>query len=542
VFRKLATRLTATYVFAAIVLVVIVIAAVTAFVLSTFGVLTREASASVARQVPEEVRQQVARDGSFVAAAPDIARHLTRPGLRIVVVGSDNGLLRVLAESASDERGRADLIVRRWPMFVGPPIDRLAEGAPGPGGPAGFGPGPSNGPPPGAGPGFGAEPGNGPPPGAGPPQGSDRGAPSPSRQYERMPPFPFGLNALLRVEPQTVVLRGGHVTIVPDPRQLAHTINQFWIAMLPIGIFVVATAWLLGRYIAGQALRPLVQTTESLRRFGEGDFSPRPINYVERNEIGELAKAYNAAAAQVSAAFAERHAAEVQMRSFVADAGHELRTPLTVIMGYIDVLRRRAHADPANAKIFETMLAESRRMRALIEKLIVLARLENPQLHERQRETVDLAEIAQRVALAAQAIHAGRQVNVSFGEGGEALVRGDEAELYDALGNLVENALKYAPQSSVDVTVRGEEGDIVVAVCDEGPGIAAEEQPRIFDRFYRGRDRAEADGFGLGLAIAKRSVERSGGRLTVESEPGHGCRFTIRIARASRGEVTMLAV
>jgi two-component system OmpR family sensor kinase len=357
-----------------------------------------------------------------------------------------------------------------------------------------------------------------------------------------MPPFPFGLNALLRVEPQTVVLHGGHVTIVPDPRQLAHTINQFWIAMLPIGIFVVTTAWLLGRYIAGQALRPLVQTTESLRRFGEGDFTPRPVRHFERNEIGELVNAYNAAAAQVSAAFAERHAAEVQMRSFVADAGHELRTPLTVIMGYIDILRRRAHAEPANAKIFETMLAESRRMRALIEKLIVLARLENPQQHERQRETVDLAEIAERVALAAHAIHPDRHVRVAFGGGGEALVRGDEAELYDALGNLVENALKYAPQSLVDVTVRADDGDIVVDVADEGPGIASDEQPRIFDRFYRGRDRAEAEGFGLGLAIAKRSVERAGGQLTVESDPGHGCRFTIRIPRASRGEATMLAV
>ena len=348
-----------------------------------------------------------------------------------------------------------------------------------------------------------------------------------------MPPFPFGLNALLRVEPKTISFAGGHVTIGPDPRPLARTINQFWIAMLPIGIFVVVAAWLLGRYIAGQALRPLVQTTESLRRFGEGDFSPRPIAHVERNEIGELVNAYNAAAAQVSAAFAERHAAEVQMRSFVADAGHELRTPLTVIMGYIDVLRRRAHVEPATAKIFETMLAESRRMRALIEKLIVLARLENPQLAERERETVDLAEIAESVALAAHAIHANRLVRVS--RDGEALVRGDESELHDALGNLVENALKYAPESTVDVRIGSDAGDVVVDVADEGPGIAADEQPRIFDRFYRGRDRAEAEGFGLGLAIAKRSVERAGGVLSVESDLGAGCPLydshSARIAR-----------
>ena len=90
--------------------------------------------------------------------------------------------------------------------------------------------------------------------------------------------------------------------------------------------------------------------------------------------------------------------------------------------------------------------------------------------------------------------------------------------------------------------VAGDRGDIVVEVSDDGPGIAVDEQSRIFDRFYRGRDRAEAEGFGLGLAIAKRSVERAGGALSVESRPGAGCRFTIRIPRASRGEATLLAV
>jgi two-component system OmpR family sensor kinase len=532
VFRKLATRLTATYVFAAIVLVVIVVGAVTAFVLSTFGVLTREASASVARQVPEEVRQQIARYGSFAAAAPDIARHLTRPGLRIIVVGGDGLGHGVLAESGSDENGRLSVSVRHLPFDPGARRDR------GPGGP--LGDRGLAGPPPGVA-GFGRPPlGDSPPPGFGPAPGTDRGEPQVSRQYERMPAFPFALNVFLRFEPQTVVLPKGHVTILPDPRPLAETINQFWIAMLPIGLFFVGAAWLLGRYIAGQALRPLVQTTESLKRFGEGDFTPRAIQSSERNEIGELVRAYNAAAAQVSAAFEERTAAEVQMRYFVADAGHELRTPLTVIMGYIDVLRRRANADPASARIFETMLAESRRMRALIEKLILLARLENPQHGERERETVDFGEIAQQVAHAARAIHAGRTVHLS--RSGEALVLGDENELHDALGNLVENALKYAPDSPVEVRVRGEGGSVVVEVSDSGPGIPAAEQARIFDRFYRGRDRTEADGFGLGLAIAKRSIERAGGELSVESSLGAGCRFTIRIPRAVRGEVRALAV
>jgi len=515
VFRKLATRLTATYVFAAIVLVVIVIAAVTAFVLSAFGVLTREASASVARQAPEEVRQQIARDGSFIAAAPDIARHLTRPGLRVVAVGVGRQGVS-LAESALDEHGRTTVVLRHFSAVSEAPPGFAASH------------------------GFVSPPVAGVPPLSLPPQAGPT-SPAPSRQYERMPAFPFGLNALLHFEPVTVTVGGGHVTIVPDPRPLARTIRQFWIAMLPVGGFVVIAAWLLGRYIAGQALRPLVQTTASLKRFGEGDFTPRPIQSLQRNEIGELVAAYNAAAAQVSAAFEERRTAEQQMRYFVADAGHELRTPLTVIMGYIDVLRRRAQGEPANARIFETMLVESRRMRALIEKLILLARLENPQAQARERETVDLAEVAEAAALAAHSIHARRDVRVECAR--EALVRGDEAELSDAVGNLIENALKYAPESAVHVRVRPEGEQVLVEVSDQGPGIALDEQPRVFDRFYRGRHRdGEAEGFGLGLAIAKRAVERAGGNLTVASAPGAGCRFTIAIPRASHGEALILAV
>jgi two-component system OmpR family sensor kinase len=361
----------------------------------------------------------------------------------------------------------------------------------------------------------------------------------PLHRYERMAAFPFSLNFFLRLEPKSVDFPGGRITIFPDPGPLERAINDFWLAMLPIGLFVVVAAWLLGRYITGQALRPLVETTASLNRFGAGDFNPRPVLTADRSEIGELARAYNAAVAQVSEAFDERRAAELEMRQFIADAGHELRTPLTVIMGFIDVLRRRTHNEPAiSAKIYDTMLAESRRMKELIDKLIVLARLENP--HERELETVDLTQIAGRVVSALQALESKPRIGLQVET--DALVRGYENELHDAVCNLVENALKYAPDSPVEVRV-GSEGDtIVVDVIDRGPGIPLAEQTRVFARFYRGRDRVDAEGFGLGLAIAKRAVERADGEILLASAPGHGCRFTIRIPRAARGESAVLAV
>jgi two-component system OmpR family sensor kinase len=521
-FRSLATRLTATYVFAAIVLVVIVIAAVTAFALSMFGLSARETTDEVAAQVPEDVRLEVGKSRTLAAAASNIALHLTRPGIRVAVFAIEDGHRRFLAATFSDgPDGR--------PGIVAAPKDD---------------PGLLSGPPPRTIAFFGHQdaPGGGRPPSltlGGPPGGFELGPAPPLHRYERMAAFPFSLNFFLRLEPKSVDFAGGRITIFPDPGPLERAINDFWLAMLPIGLFVVVAAWLLGRYITGQALRPLVETTASLNRFGAGDFNPRPVLTVDRSEIGELARAYNAAVAQVSEAFDERRAAELEMRQFIADAGHELRTPLTVIMGFIDVLRRRTQSEPAiSAKIYDTMLAESRRMKELIDKLIVLARLENPDV--RELETVDLTQIAGRVVSALQALESKPRIGLQVET--DALVRGYENELHDALCNLVENALKYAPDSPVEVRVGSEGNTIVVDVVDRGPGIPLAEQTRVFARFYRGRDRVDAEGFGLGLAIAKRAVERAGGEILLASVPGQGCRFTIRIPRAARGESAALAV
>jgi two-component system OmpR family sensor kinase len=512
-FRSLAARLTATYVFAAIFLVLIVIAAVTAFALSLFGISARETSDEVARMVPEEARLELGRwKGSLPAAAADMARHLSRPGLRVLVSENVGLRRRFLAEATPVGPGEVSPPV--W-MPRNPVTFGSESGA------SGF-----RGPPPGpGGPGIGAGPG-------GP------GWDGPHR-WPHVDPYPFSLNYFLHLVPRDVAIAGGTVTLVPDPGDLIRAINAFWLAMLPIGVFVVVAAWMLGRFITGQALRPLVETTSSLKRFGAGDFTPRPIETTSRDEIGELVGAYNAAAAQVSAAFEERRAAEHEMRQFIADAGHELRTPLTVIMGFIDVLRRRAQHEPATStKIFDTMLAESRRMKALIDKLIVLARLENA--HVRELETVDLAQVAGGVVSSLQALGSGPRIALQIECA--ALVRGYESELYDALSNLVENALKYAPESPVDVRVYAEQESACVDVIDRGPGIARAEQPHVFARFYRGRDRSDAEGFGLGLAIAKRAVERGGGTLGLESEPGKGSRFTICMPRATRGESVTLAV
>jgi len=364
------------------------------------------------------------------------------------------------------------------------------------------------------------------------------GAEPPERGFER-PRFPFRLNVLLGLHPKFLDFPGGQIAIFPDPRMLENTMSEFWIAMVPVGLFVGLLAYLLGRYIADQALRPLVETTRSLRCFAAGDFTPRSIAATGRNEIVELVTAYNGAAAQVASAFAERAKAEMEMRQFIGDASHELRTPLTVIMGYIDVLSRRANADAATTtRIYDTMRTEGRRMKALIEKLIVLARLENPREHA--FEEADCGDLVRRVVRSLEALGTQSRI-VSHIEQG-VFAQAHENELHEVVSNLVENALKYAPDSPVEIFVRREEERAIVEVVDRGPGLSAEDQQHVFDRFYRGKSRAACEGFGLGLAIAKRAVERAGGTILLASVLGEGCRFTVSLPLGAGKKASELGV
>lgn len=496
-FRSLATRLVALYVFVAVALVVLVGGTVTGFSLWMFAHGTNEAVASVATEAPDLVRLYQARHRTLADAAPDIVRRLSRPGLRVGVFEYVNGMHRPLAadDPSTEEPGEHVIVYRN-----------IGVGAPG-------GPAPAFGP-------------------MGPPQG---GAPPPdgAREpehlgFEHGATLPFGLGRLLHMRPRWVDVPGGAVVVMIDSRPIAGTISAFWKAIVPIGLLAILAAWLLGRYITNQALRPLVETTSALRRFADGDFTPRAIVSAERNEIGELVTAYNGAVKQVNAAFEERRLAEAQMRRFVADAGHELRTPLTVVMGFIDVLRRRGVHDPTTTRIFDTMMVESRRMRALIEKLIQLARLEKTE-QQRELRDVDVSDLVRRVADAMVALDPQNRLRVRVEPG--IAIRGDGAELYDAVANVVENALKYAPGAPVEVDLAAHADTATITVRDHGPGIPDDERSLVFERFYRGRQRGESEGFGLGLAIAKRAAERAGGAIAVESVPGGGTLFTIRLPR-----------
>nr|MDQ6941099.1 HAMP domain-containing histidine kinase [Candidatus Eremiobacteraeota bacterium] len=302
------------------------------------------------------------------------------------------------------------------------------------------------------------------------------------------------LTSLLGLRPRFVRMDDGNeIFIAPDLRVIEPAVKGYLESLAISVVLALVLAWLFARWITAQAIAPLITVTAELRRFACGDFTQRPVTTSDRSELGELIEAYNGATAQVASAFAERVRLEEQMRRFVADAGHELRTPLTVISGFIDVLARGGHDDPEiSERALVTLRTETRRMRRLVERLMALARLERPE--RTSAETVDVAEIARDAAAQVGAARH-RDVEVRV-ETGSALVLGDPGELHEAIGNLVDNALKYGADSPVTVEVSAGGGEILVAVRDEGPGIPEREQPHVFERFFRGQDASVVEGTG----------------------------------------------
>lgn len=332
-----------------------------------------------------------------------------------------------------------------------------------------------------------------------------------------------------RAEPRFLIgVDGGYVAFMPSPWIIFANLEPYWLIIVSIGIVAILLSWFIGRVFSRHALAPLTEVTGSLQALALGDYTQRRFVTAGGDEIAQLTQAYNDAAASVASAMDERTKTEARMRQFVADAGHELRTPLTVIAGYIDVLRRGAIEEPKVAKqILGTMALEKEHMRGLIDRLMRLARMdaEAPP----QPMPIDVREFLRDQCDATRRLDDQRHIGYSVE--GVSEIFADRAELGEALWNIIENALKYAPDAPIHLRAAAEEDYVLLTVSDEGPGMSEGERLHAFERFYRGDARGEMPGTGLGLAIAKRAVDRAGGTIRIESAPGRGTTVTIRLPR-----------
>lgn len=344
----------------------------------------------------------------------------------------------------------------------------------------------------------------------------------PKARGHAFPPLPPDST---RLEPLSLTyVEGGYVGFEPSFPLLLVSLVPYWRIVITIAIAAMLLSWLVGRIFAQQSLRPINEVSDSLRALANGDYTQRRFVMAGGDEIASLTAAFNDAVASVATAIDHRRHAEERMRQFAADASHELRTPLTVIAGYIDVLRRGAIEEPRIARqILATMSLEKEHMRGLIDRLMRLARLDSeapPNIEE-----IDVAELLRGQVEAARRLDDRRTIDYSVD--GVKTIEADGGELSEAVWNVIENALKYAPDAPIHLRASRTNGHAVITVSDEGPGMSESERLHAFERFYRGDRRGEITGTGLGLAIAKRAVERAGGDIKIDSAPGHGTAVTI---------------
>jgi two-component system OmpR family sensor kinase len=296
--------------------------------------------------------------------------------------------------------------------------------------------------------------------------------------------------------------------------------------LLPIAAFSAARG---ARRGVDDALGPLERVSGETRAIGPAELGTRITTPTGQAEVTDLAASINRMLERVDRA----HRA---LQSFTADASHELRTPLTHLRAQVQWASADGRTDAEMREALMAMERELERTTKLVEELLLIARGENRQL-ALAHAPFDLTAVADEVREITEAMAIDRDLTVRADLAEPATAMGDADRTRHVLLNLASNAVRYTPSGIITLALERNGSEVGVSVRDTGPGIAPEHLERIFDRFFRidqSRSR-ELGGTGLGLAIARLLAELQGGRITVESAPGHGSTFTLWLPASPPG-------
>ena len=360
------------------------------------------------------------------------------------------------------------------------------------------------------------------------------------------------LSAYQRVDPP------GWWVFVEEPlsEAFAPIESAIWRTALLLVVFLlvaITTSVLLARNL----VRPIESIQVAAASIGSGALDQR-IEISSRDELGALAEEFNRMAARLQESHAgleqqvqertreltialarldeqtrELEAASRHKSEFLANMSHELRTPLNAISGFSQVLRRQLYGEinDKQAEYLDDILASARHLQSLIDDVLDLSKVEAGQI-ELQVAPFSLPPALERgvVSVRDRATTGGVRISLSSDPGIDTVI-GDERRVSQVVLNLLSNAVKFTPDGgTVDVAASRFDGEVRVSVSDSGPGIAPEDQVRIFEEFQQAAaGKEQREGTGLGLALSKRLVELHGGRIWVESEPGKGSRFVFTL-------------
>jgi two-component system OmpR family sensor kinase len=334
-----------------------------------------------------------------------------------------------------------------------------------------------------------------------------------------------------RIESRAIPLRGG-VVYVQYARKLSDVEATANLVRVFLGLGVLggaALALLAGLATATRAMAPITRLTDAASAIARTRDPSLTIPHPEsRDEVSELAMTLENMLQALGEARSETEATLARQREFVADASHELRTPLTSVLANLELLEMELTGEPREAAA--SALRSSRRMRRLVADLLLLARADAGRAAA--HEPLDLSEVVAEAAGELEPVAGDHHISVFAPPGAE--IDGARDELHRLALNLLENALRHTdPGTTVEATVERRNGEVVLAVEDDGPGIPRELRDKVFERFFRGAgDRSGSSG--LGLSIVRAVAGSHSGAVELE-EPldGRGARFVVRFPARS---------
>ena len=344
---------------------------------------------------------------------------------------------------------------------------------------------------------------------------------------------PFNLNSEndlhYRVIATSLPSGQGSVLVASSLENVSKTLKELGFLFLLISLLVLALVGLLARAFIRISLKPLSEVEATAAAIAQGDLSARLPEAKPTTEVGKLTTSLNRMLERIEESFAVRVESESKLRRFVADASHELRTPLTAIRGFAELHRQGAVSGEEKTKeLVQRIEKESIRMGSLVEDLLLLARMD--QTPELAKEPVDLDNLIHEVVASARAAGPDHPITVDLPEG-DNFVLGDSTRIHQAVANLLANARTHTPSGTpITVSIKQLESETTITVADKGPGLSHADQEKIFERFYRAdtsRARTKGEGSGLGLSIVDAVMKSHGGSVSVLSELGQGCEFTL---------------
>jgi heavy metal sensor kinase len=286
---------------------------------------------------------------------------------------------------------------------------------------------------------------------------------------------------------------------------------------LPLAILLVITS---GVFLTKMALSPVDSMANAIRQITSKNLH-QTIELPEANdEIKRLAETFNTMLSRLNQAFSSQ-------QQLIQDVSHELKTPLTALKGKQEVALNKKRSPEEYESVLSVNLEEINKMSQLVENLLVLARIESKD-SALKTESINVTDTIEQILSSMKPLAGQKKISLHFLSNGRVFIEADANQVNRVISNIVDNAIKYTPsKGEVNIKLSKENAFAKIVISDTGIGIAKDELPRIFDRFYRIDKSRSCPGFGLGLSIAKSIVDAHKGKIEVESLPNKGTTFTV---------------